>query len=478
MHQIVGNGSKAREVAAEVVELLGTPDENDFWATATLAEAYLLQKKNKEAAHYYAQAASISTGKYGQLNSTYSQLLLLKHYLQIPGEIMGLFLPPGIAAFTGHMIDHNRSIARFPESIEDQVAKQIRIQLSEHQISIGYTSLACGSDILFAEALIEIGGEVNVFLPFAKEDFLKTSVSFAGDHWVERFNKVLESCQLHYITEERYFNDSVLFDFLGKVIIGAAVLRGSLMHTDPYLLSVQSTKDLEMKVGGTRSVIDLWPFASRHININTDVFLPVAQTEVAMSEVQNKEEGEAETEMEREVRYIMFADIVGFSKWEEEQTPQFMLVLLKEMSEQLADYPKPNILNTWGDSIFVVYGNAKYAVEFGMKVRNIFTKTNWEKDGLPKDLSIRIALHAGPVFVGKDPLTKRMNVYGSHINRAARMEPVAIPGLIYASNQFASALVAEAPGEYDLNHVGIISLAKDYGTQEVYLIEKAKESNS
>lgn len=472
MSQIVGDGRKAKQVADEIINMIGDPDPADYWAKATLGEAYLIKKDYEQAEKFYEDAARTGSGKFGQLNSSYAQLLLLKHYLAIPKRILGMFAPPGIAAFTGHMIDNNRASPRFPESITDQVKEEISKQLHAHGIRIGFTSLACGSDILFAEALLELGGEVNAYLPFNKHDFLQTSVAFAGDRWVDRFYKVIERSRLTHVTEESFFNDNVLFDFLGKVIIGSSVLRGSLMHSQPMLLSVLSEKDQLKKTGGTRSVIDLWPYEESHININSDQFVK-EDTLPVTSEVHHPEVNDGP---KREVRYILFADIVGFSKLEEEQTPQFMHVLLRKVADELADYPRPSILNTWGDSIFAIYRNAQFSIEFALKIQQIFTDADWESEGLPKDLKIRIALHAGPVFVGKDPLTEKMNVYGSHINRAARMEPVTLPGRIYGSSQFAAALVAENPGAYNLQHVGIIELAKNYGQQEVYMIDRKQES--
>ncbi len=475
MNQITGSGQKAKEIAGEVIEQIGTPADSDYWAIATLAEAHLLKKQTDEAVKFYQLAAKVGKGQFGQLNSTYGQLLLLKNYILVPNSVMKLFSPPGIAAFTGHMIDHNRQVPRFPAAISSQIGEQIKQKLVDEDILIGYSSLACGSDILFAEGLLELGGELNIFLPYAKNDFLKTSVEFAGEEWVQRFEEVLEKCNLTYITEERFFNDDVLYEFLGKVIIGSSILRSDLMYSRPVLLSVLSESDATKKVGGTKSVIDLWPFESNRININPDHLLSVPPVEI--EEEINDSKSSVDQPIKRKIRYILFADIVGFSKLEEEQTPQFMHILLKKISDELDDYPRPGILNTWGDSIFAIYRNAKFTVEFAMRLKQIFKETDWAKNGLPSDLKIRIALHAGPVFVGKDPLTNKMNAYGSHINRAARMEPVAIPGLIYASNQFASALVAECPQEYEINHVGIIRLAKDYGTQEVYMIDRKKKTN-
>ena len=52
---------------------------------------------------------------------------------------------------------------------------------------------------------------------------------------------------------------------------------------------------------------------------------------------------------------------------------------------------------------------------------------------------MRIGLHAGPVFEGIDAITGRPNFFGSRVNRAARIEPVTLPGHIYASQQFVGA---------------------------------------
>jgi class 3 adenylate cyclase len=92
------------------------------------------------------------------------------------------------------------------------------------------------------------------------------------------------------------------------------------------------------------------------------------------------------------------------------------------------------------------------------------------------NFNIRIALHAGPAFFAIDPLTKDPNIYGSSVNRTARMEPVTLPGSIYASDQFASILKLKTMDNFHYQHVGIIELPKGFGKQEVYKIsENIKE---
>ena len=94
--------------------------------------------------------------------------------------------------------------------------------------------------------------------------------------------------------------------------------------------------------------------------------------------------------------------------------------------------------------------------------------------GLPDDLAIRTALHAGPVFALVDPVTRFFTYSGSHVTYTARLEPVTEPGQIYVSEQFA-ALLELAPGRdgLALYYVGHRPAAKGYGEVSLYRLERA-----
>jgi class 3 adenylate cyclase len=64
--------------------------------------------------------------------------------------------------------------------------------------------------------------------------------------------------------------------------------------------------------------------------------------------------------------------------------------------------------------------------------------TKWEHHGLPPTIVLRIGLHAGVVDRLYDPVSRRV-VVGTHINRAARIEPIAAPGQVWASQEFVAA---------------------------------------
>jgi hypothetical protein len=116
--------------------------------------------------------------------------------------------------FTGHMIDaKDRQQPRFPAYKEEAVRKQIvdlLLQQKEKFHSLkGIASGACGSDILFHEACKELNIPTEIYLAYSKEEFKKKSVSFAGDKWDERFDKLASTLPVHVLTENKHTNMNV-----------------------------------------------------------------------------------------------------------------------------------------------------------------------------------------------------------------------------------------------------------------------------
>ena len=284
MSAIAGQARKGREIAQEVISKIG--ETQSFWEIATLGEAYLLTKDYKKSIELYQKARQLAGMDWGMISSVHNQLWLISHYMNVPSEILKIFNPPAVAAFVGHMIDRpDRPSPRFPSSIEGAVKEAIRASIQSNKIAIGYCSLACGGDILFAEAMEEEGGEVNIFLPFNKEDFIRESVSFAGGNWTERFDALMSKHPVHFITHENYDNHPDLFSMQSKVVLGTTLLRRSMVHSDAFLLTVLSDFDFSKLEGGTRDNMSLWPFKDKVINISPNNYLtnPQAGTGDAIS---------------------------------------------------------------------------------------------------------------------------------------------------------------------------------------------------
>ena len=111
--------------------------------------------------------------------------------------------------------------------------------------------------------------------------------------------------------------------------------------------------------------------------------------------------------------------------------------------------------------------------DFALDLCDLMTTKRWERCGLPCRLSLRIALHAGPVYQFNDPVTGNRSYGGTHVSRAARIEPITPPGQVYASEAFAAMAAAQRVTSFDLDYAGQTPMAKGYGTFPTYHVRRA-----
>src|SRR5919108_3249799 len=95
--------------------------------------------------------------------------------------------PRRVLLFSGHMIDApDRATPRFPPQavpIARQAIEHTLDGIGANQHDLAISSGACGGDLIFAQAALARGVPLQMYLPFAKVDFLPESVGFAGDTW-------------------------------------------------------------------------------------------------------------------------------------------------------------------------------------------------------------------------------------------------------------------------------------------------------
>ena len=378
MSAIAGKFQRGREIAHEVLN--GLPESTaDFWELATRAEAKLLTKDPRAAAELYFKAHKLAGSDWGKINIVYNQLWLLNHYMLVPGEILKAFSPPNLAVLVGHMIDHpDRTVPRFPAQYAQTVKDTLTGIVKSLNVRIGYTSLACGSDILFAEVIQESSGELNLFLPFKKDDFLATSVRFAGEEWVQRFENVAEGNIIHDLTHESYLGNDDLFSFHGRVLFGLAILRGRMLHTEPYLITVLSEWDRALKEGGTRDLLKLWPFPSRVQNIDPSKFL-------SSSSAQPEKPSAAHTTAQPG-RRVVYMTAISF------QGPFLNEAyrLAKKMENELAQ--EMIALDLEGEILKAGFTSSYRAISF---CKNLITDIERKS----QQTKYKVGLHVGPVLV-------------------------------------------------------------------------------
>jgi class 3 adenylate cyclase len=335
--------------------------------------------------------------------------------------------------------------------------------------------------------MLERGGEVNLVLPFAMDDYIANNVRYGGSRWEMRFrNAVRLATTITFATEERFLGHTSLYRFANQCLHGLSTLRAGFLCSHPTLLAVWDMMPGSL-VGGAGEFIDQWEDISRLRIIDLDGLLQqrpdLIGDEVPAFTFNMDDESEVESQG-RVIRSMMFCDIAGYSRLAEEYVPVYLEFLQMLRDGLVSSGLNPKFINTWGDAIFVVMDKATPMAEYALTLQETADAASESLRGrLPHRLNLRISLHTGPVFESIDPICNRTNFYGSHINRAARLEPVTVIGHVYATQQFVAVLTAEQSalrsemGDdfedlYVSEYVGQLSLAKDFGRQVVYHLRR------
>jgi class 3 adenylate cyclase len=478
-----GDLAGARAIAGEVRDLcigaLATPSAaTDYWLAATLGEAALILGNEIESAGHYGRAASLAAGRYGNLGSTRQQAQLLA--ARLPGHsgwLSEVLKIPPVVMYTGHMIDQpGRTLPRFPIELETAVAAAVRQRLEILRPMAAYGSAACGSDILCLEAMLELGGETHIVLPFPPAEFHRVSVDFALGRWGERFERVLAAANSVTITSDHRARGSrATFEYANFILTGMARLRAHVLQTDLRGLAIWDEKPPSGGGGGgAASLVNLWQ--SQQVGVEH-----VRLTELRGDSPAPGEKSEASPMDDRppagfshEIRAMLFGDAVGYSGLSEDQTPYFITQFLGAVADLNArTAQRPEHVETTGDGLYMVFRSVRDAGYYALTLNKLVTGTDWASRGLPNGLNIRVALHCGPVYCGRNPVTGSPLYTGPHTSRTARIEPVTPPGQVYASSAFAAVAAAMGVDGLSMHYVGRMPLAKGYGLLGLYHLTAA-----
>jgi class 3 adenylate cyclase/tetratricopeptide (TPR) repeat protein len=491
MSLLAGNAQQAQALAQRVIDRgLRDPEQPgraaDYWALANLGEAYFLLGDLAEAAVWYVKAVAAARAHQalGDIAAMRRNAHLIREKLQVSDELLRLFYVGSVVVFAGHMIDHPQRgtrdglPSRFPadpQLIRD-VSAAIQAELDKLNVTIGVSSVACGSDILFAEHVLARNAELHVVLPYERTDFYTTSVDFglSGKEWKQwrrRCDAVLErATEVHYATPERYLGDEVLVELNSEFVQGLAILRAAQRMVMPHVLAVCDPASPKRK-GGTAHFLELWarkglPISAIDLAELREKVLgptgPPGQPQPQPAPAQGERAA-------RELKSMLFADVKNFSALMDPSLPQFFDRFLGGVNEVIRSLPsQPVASNTWGDGLYLVFDRPSDCAEAALRLLESSQRMPWEDLGLGPSSPLRIGIHTGPVYPVRDPIIERLTYFGSQVTRAARIEPVTMPGCVFASEQFAALLMVESGGDYVCDYIGVEQLAKDYDRCVLY----------
>lgn len=497
---LLGRVETARELAQRVAYACATIDDTDadYWLLATRAEAALIQGQFAAAAAAYRLAVKAAGDRIGDIASTRQNALLLLGAYGLDGAdrraIERALQPPAVVVFAGHALDRAGTLhARFPQEISDEVRAALDERLQSVNAGFGFSGAAPGAEMLFVEAMLDRApGVISVVLPWPREQFAETHVRTTSETWQRRFGSLLGD-DSHPPRVQHIVNatlgigiDAIYERFAQQILFGLARLHARTLVTDVVPLVVwdgvrgKGTPDDiaelidQWQAQGVRvspeNIVDVRPMLERRgrrYGAGGGAHVPAGKSEVAFR-----------------VMAILFADVENYSKIPENHLPDFIEYFVGGISSRLGlrTYRPANVRRV-GDGLLMVFTNVRDAGLCALDLVDWVVghsqpaadgDTYWSRAGLPREMRVRVALHAGPVFECIDPLTRAPTFEGAHINYAARIEPVTPANQVYASEAFA-ALAASWPAaceEFLCEYVGRTSLAKKFGEYPLYHVRR------
>jgi class 3 adenylate cyclase/tetratricopeptide (TPR) repeat protein len=503
-----GRREHARALAAEVRELClaelrraEETGEDRYWTLATLGEAALVSGDWAEAARRYDEAAANGRRQLGELTSTRRNARLIIAYLGGDPGFVERHLPvPKVVVFAGG----EAADWQVPLETEAAVRQLISERLAALGAGVGYTVVPAPGDAPFLEAMLEAGGETHAVLPCQLSELLKSERAEGGDAGGEaqaesaaRYESILGRVTSVVAASEQNMTVGGMSGEYSRLLLhGLALIRARQLDTeliplaliDGHAATADPDHDNDAADGGRRA-----SSASRVAGMGEGTGggrvelidlagivrprTPAAPPGVTGAPGGAADAADAPGGFNARMAALLFADAVNFSKLTEAQIPVFVRHFLGAVGSLVARFqPAPLLKNTWGDGLYLVFADVRAAGRFALDLSDLLNATDWTQRGLPADLNLRIALHAGPVYACTDPVTQKDNFIGTHVSRAARLEPITPPGQVYASQAFAALAAAQRVEGFTCDYVGQTPLAKKYGTFPTYHVRRQQAS--
>jgi len=175
---------------------------------------------------------------------------------------------------------------------------------------------------------------------------------------------------------------------------------------------------------------------------------------------------------------VLFADLVGFTRFADQVKPEVLVRMLNQVFssfDELALRFGLEKVKTIGDAYMLVGGapdprkdHAEAVAEMALAMLAVLAQFNKEAC---KDLRMRIGMHTGPVVAGVIGSQKyAYDLWGSTVNTASRMESSGMPGRIHVSE----ATYSRLHQRYNLEERGLI-MVKGIGEIRTYFLLGRKE---
>jgi hypothetical protein len=472
MMLVAGERAQAREHArAALAAAKDAPTRSAgdrYYAAVAAAEAQLLLGDLPAARQELAWACALDEIDQAARVSTRRQLRLVSALAGTDPAALDVIRAPACLYFVGHLVDRSEGPPRFPCGAEAIARERLAAAIASAAPVFAVGALACGTDILCAEILIERGTELQVVLPTDPGLFKQLSVAVGGGDWEARFDRCLEQASNVTIATPgaRVFDD-IAIAYAGRLAMGLTLLRARTIEGMALQIALWDGAP-PAAAAGTAADVHAW----RSLGNPTVVVPPPARLAAA----QLPPAGVPPAARTNEIA-MLFADFAGYSRLDEIEYGLFEEKVLEPVARILDTYGAGVLhRNTWGDGLYLVFDDIHAAARCALQIRDEVARMRWAELGFSVPMAVRIGGHVGPRRVGRDPVTRQASFSGPHVVRAARIEPIAPPGEVLVTEAFAAFLAMGDDRGVSVEYVGRRPTAKQFGEMRLFRLDSRRES--
>lgn len=468
LYLLAGNQEQSIVLAQQALDLAKKDEKDLFYKMATQAAALLLLGRQSDAKQAIEAVALLEGDNLLRRARTRQRLKLICDYQHIDARILDPLLPETVIYYCGHIFDQDRPMSPAQES---ELVNRIKIVISENKGAIAYGSLAAGADILFAEAFLDQGGELNIWLPFRKSEFCEVSVRPAGEPWVARFNACLSRAHsVSYATESDFMEDDTLFEYCADVSMGMTIMRANSLSSRVLQVAIWNQIESDKSSGTCRNV-------TKWRDLNNPAEIIFCPCKGHGREVRAFQGGDSH--VHREPHAILFSDVRGYSKLCDRDVLWYFNVLNPHLAKAIEKFrPEIQLIDTWGDGIYMITKKASIAARIAFELNEALAQLDQSMLDLQEPLLMRIGLHYGPVFSLYDHFEQKQTFSSNEVSKTARIEPVTPPGEIFGTEAFVAILELEGDGGTTFEYAGTLPSAKNYGSFRMFHIRPELQSNN
>jgi class 3 adenylate cyclase len=174
---------------------------------------------------------------------------------------------------------------------------------------------------------------------------------------------------------------------------------------------------------------------------------------------------------------VLFADIVGFTRFASQTSPELLVTMLNElfsMFDKLAERHGIEKIKTIGDAYMVVAGVphpvADHATAIAHMALDMIAAIEEYSKRTQLNLAIRVGIHTGSVVAGVIGTKKFIyDLWGDTVNTASRMESAGLPGRVQVTETTYKLL----RDQFELEERGAVEV-KGKGPMTTYLLIKQR----